>query len=314
MSRYLIKRLLSTIPVLVLVSILVFLFIHLIPGDPVRIIVGVRGTPEQIEKLTKQFHLDQPLAVQYLIWIKGVLRGDLGISIRSNVGVMNLIVSRLPVTVSLATFAMVFAILIALFAGVVAASKRNTAYDFGVMIFANLGVSIPPFLMGILLILIFALGLALLPSIGFSPFASSPVQYFRHMILPSLALGVSIAASITRVTRSHMIDVLGQEYIKTARAKGVRESSVVVKHALKNALIPVVTLSGMFYASTLGGTIIIEEIFALPGIGRLALQSIYNRDYPVVQGVVLFVAVINVIFNLVIDIVYKYLNPKIELQ
>jgi peptide/nickel transport system permease protein len=314
MGRYIFKRILSTIPVLFLVSILVFLFLHLIPGDPIRILVGVRGTPEQIEQLTKQFHLDKPLVVQYLIWVRNVLQGDLGTSIRSNMPVTKLIVSRMPITASLATFAMLFALVIAVSAGVIASSKRNTVYDFVVMVFANLGVSIPQFLMGILLILFFALTLSLLPSIGYTRFLDSPLGYFQHIVLPALALGVSIAASITRVTRSHMIEVLGKDYIKTARSKGVSEAKVIMKHALKNALLPVVTLAGMFYASTLGGTIIIEEIFALPGIGRLVLQSIFNRDYPVVQGVVLFVAVINVTFNLVIDILYRFLNPKIELK
>jgi peptide/nickel transport system permease protein len=314
MGRYIFKRILSTIPVLFLVSVLVFLFLHLIPGDPIRILVGVRGTPEQIAQLKQQFHLDKPLPVQYILWIRNALRGDLGISIRSNVPVTKLILSRMPVTASLATFSMLFALIISVSAGVVASAKRNTVFDFIVMVFANLGVSIPQFLMGILLILFFALTLSLLPSIGYTSFFESPVGYFRYITLPSLALGVSIAASLTRVTRSHMIEVLGKDYIKTARSKGVRESKVIMKHALKNALLPVVTLAGMFYASTLGGTIIIEEIFALPGIGRLALQSISNRDYPVVQGVVLYVAVINVSFNLVIDILYRFLNPKIELK
>ncbi|MBN1857621.1 ABC transporter permease [Candidatus Bipolaricaulota bacterium] len=314
MLRYVFKRIVSTIPVIFLISVLVFLFLHLIPGDPIRILVGVRGTPDQIAKLTAQFHLDKPLVVQYLIWIGDALKGDLGISIRSNLPVATLILSRVPVTVSLASLAILIAMVIAIFAGVAAAAKRNTVYDFGVMVLANIGVSIPQFLMGILLILLFALTFNLLPSIGYKKFSDSPLLYLRHMILPALALGVSIASSITRVTRSHMIDVLGQDYIRTARAKGVREARVVMRHALKNALVPVVTLSGMFYASTLGGTIIIEEIFALPGIGRLVLQSIFNRDYPVVQGVVLFVALINVTFNVIIDVLYSYLNPKIQLR
>lgn len=313
MIRYIGKRVLSTIPVLFLVSVLVFLFIHLIPGDPIRILVGVRGTPEQIRQLTIQFHLDKPLTVQYVLWMEDVLRGDLGTSIRSNMPVASLILQRLPVTASLATAAMLFAMVIALSGGVIASAKRNTVWDFLVMLSANIGVSVPQFLMGILLILFFAVNLAVLPSIGYRRLSESPIGFLQHLILPALALGLSIAGSITRVTRSQMIDVLGQDYIRTARAKGVRESKVVVKHALKNALLPVVTLGGMFYASTLGGTIIVEEIFALPGIGRLALQSIFNRDYPVLQGVVLFVAVINVVFNLVIDILYRYLNPKIEL-
>jgi peptide/nickel transport system permease protein len=313
MIRYIGKRALSTIPVLFLVSVLVFLFIHLIPGDPIRILVGVRGTPEQIKQLTVEFHLDKPLTVQYVLWMGDVLRGDLGTSIRSNMPVARLILQRLPVTASLATAAMLFAMVIALSGGVIASAKRNTVWDFLVMLSANIGVSVPQFLMGILLILLFAVTLAVFPSIGYRRLSESPIGFIQHLILPALALGLSIAGSITRVTRSQMIDVLGQDYIRTARAKGVRESGVIVKHALKNALLPVVTLGGMFYASTLGGTIIVEEIFALPGIGRLALQSIFNRDYPVLQGVVLFVAVINVVFNLVIDILYRYLNPKIEL-
>ncbi len=314
MTKYIIKRILYIIPVLFIVSVIVFSFLHMIPGDPIRIMLGVYATPEQIEILTKQLNLDKPLIVQYMIWLKNILKGDFGNSIRLGIPVTKLIISRLPTTISLATYAMIIAMIIAIFAGVIAAAKRNTFFDLSIMAFALFGISIPAFLMGVLLILLFALTLNLFPSIGYKSFFESPIIFLRYMTLPALALAVAIAGSITRVTRTQMIEILGQDYIKTAQAKGVKEISVILKHALKNSLVPIITLSGMFYATTLGGTIIIEEIFALPGIGRLVFQAIFSRDYPVVQGVVLFIATINVTFNLIIDILYRYLNPKIQLK
>lgn len=312
--KYLIKRILYSIPILFFVSLIVFMFIHMIPGDPIRILLGIRATPEQIEHLTQELNLNKPLITQYSIWISDVLKGNLGTSIRSDLPVLELIVSRLPITLSLTTYAMIISIILSIAMGVVAGVKRNTGFDFAVMGIAVIGISIPQFLMGILLILLFSITIGIFPSIGYIGIAESFIGFLKHMTLPALALAIAMTGSITRLTRSQMIEVMGQDYIKTARAKGVKEIRVVLKHALKNSLIPVVTLAGMWFASTLGGTVIIEEIFAIPGVGRLVIQSIFNRDYPVVQGVVLFIAFINIIANLVIDLTYNYLNPRIQLK
>lgn len=312
--KYLIKRILYSIPVIILVSIMVFMFIHMIPGDPIRILLGVRATPEKVEFLTNKLNLDKPIIVQYFIWIKNLINGDFGTSIRTEQPVLEMIVDRIPVTFSLTTYAILIAMITSIAAGVIAGANRNSIYDFSVISFAVLGISIPQFLMGILLILLFALTLGIFPTIGYISIFESPIGFLRHMTLPAFALAITMSGSITRLTRSQMIEVLGQDYIKAARAKGVKEISVIFKHALKNALIPVVTLAGMWYASTLGGTILIEEIFAIPGLGRLIIQSIFNRDYPVVQGVVLFIAIINIFANLVIDLTYNYFNPKIQLK
>jgi len=286
----------------------------MIPGDPIKILLGVRATAERVEFLTEKLNLDKPIIVQYFIWVKNLFRGDFGDSIRTEQPVLKMIIDRIPVTFSLTTYAMLIALIMSLTAGVIAGANRNSIYDFTVISFAVLGISIPQFLMGILLILFFALTLGLFPTIGYIGIFESPIGFLRHMTLPAFALAITMAGAITRLTRSQMIEVLGQDYIKTARAKGVREINVIIKHSLKNALIPVVTLAGMFYASTLGGTVLIEQIFAIPGLGKLVIESIFNRDYPVVQGVVLFIATINVFANLFIDLTYNYFNPRILLK
>lgn len=312
MVKYVIKRILYIVPVLLLVSIIVFSLMHIIPGDPITIMLGIRAQPETVEALRSQLNLDKPIVVQYLLWIKDVLRGDLGVSIRNKIPVLELIIQRLPVTLSLAIISLSISVIISFALGILAATRRNTLSDFGAMTFAVIGVSIPQFWMGIMLILLFSLVLGIFPSMGYVSFIEEPIECIRHLILPSLALVFSLAGYTTRMTRSQMLEVLSDDYIRTARAKGLREAVVTYKHALRNALIPIVTVIGIQFAYLLGGTVLIEHIFALPGIGRLVLQSIYNRDYPVVQGVVLVVAVVFVIMNLIVDLMYRFLNPKVR--
>jgi len=312
MLKYLLKRILYIIPVMIMVSIIAFSLLHMIPGDPIMIMLGVRAQPETVEALREQLYLDEPIIVQYFLWLKGVLQGDLGESIRNKIPVLELVVQRLPVTLSLAIISLSISVVVSIGMGILAAVKRNTPWDFGAMTFAVLGVSIPQFWMGIMVILLFSLVLGWLPSVGYVSFIKEPIESIRHLILPSMALGFSLAGYITRMTRSQMLEVLGEDYIRTARAKGLREAVITYKHALKNAMIPIVTVIGLNFAYLLGGTVLIEHIFALPGIGRLVLQSIYNRDYPVVQGVILIVAVVFIIINLIVDLIYRFLNPKIR--
>ncbi len=314
MASYIIKRILYAIPVLILVTVIVFSLIHLIPGDPIRIMLGINAKPEQVDALKKELNLDKPVVVQYFLWLKNVATGNFGFSIRSKEPVFKLIMQRLPNTLVLAISALVFSVFFSIILGVIAAYKRNTPLDYGAMIIAVLGVSIPSFWMGIMLILVFAMTFRVLPSMGAVSFLKDPVQSIKHLILPALSLGVVLMGYLTRVTRSQMLDVLNQDYIRTARSKGLKENSVIFIHALKNAMIPVVTVIGIQFAFLMGGDVLIEQIFAWPGIGRLALSSIFNRDYPVVQGVVLVSAVIFVFVNLIVDILYRFLNPKVKLK
>jgi len=286
----------------------------MIPGDPIKIMLGIRAKPEQIEELRKQLNLDKPIVIQYILWLKNILRGDFGLSIRSKEPVLELILKKLPATIILSTAALFFSSILSIFLGIIAGYKRNSKFDISVMVFAALCVSIPEFWLGIMLILFFASYLSLLPSMGYESFLINPIMSIKHLILPALSAGFVLTGHTTRMTRSQMIDVLNQDYIKTARAKGLKEQVVILRHALKNALIPVVTVIGMQFGYLLGGTVIVEQIFAWPGIGRLVLQSISNRDYPVVQGVVLITAFLFVLINLLVDIFYRFLDPKIRLE
>jgi peptide/nickel transport system permease protein len=313
--RYIIKRILLSIPVLLLITILVFSVIHLVPGDPITVMIGSHDVPaETINLIKAQYNLDKPIAVQYFLWIKGVLKGDLGISIVQKEPVIDLIKEKLPVTFALAITSIIIAVIIAVVLGVIAAYKRNTVFDFGSMSVALLGISIPPFWLGIMLILLFALILGLLPSVGYVPLFEDPVGFLRHIILPAGAVGFINAGYLTRVTRNQMLEVLNQDYIRTARSKGIKEVLVLYNHAFRNALITLITAIGIRFAYLMGGTVINEQIFAIPGIGRLALNAIINKDYPVVQGVVLVSAVIFVLINLIVDILYTLLDPRIRLK
>jgi peptide/nickel transport system permease protein len=314
MSKYILRRLVQMVPVLLLVSLVVFSLLHLTPGDPATTMLGQEATPEAVAALRERLGLDQPLPVQYVRWLASVLRGDLGRSIRTNQPVTEAILERLPVTVQLSAMSILIALMIAIPVGIISALRRNTALDSGATTLALLGVALPNFLLAILLIYLFSIQLRWLPPIGYVPLWEDPGENLRRMIMPALTLGTALAAIIMRLTRSSLLEVLEQDYVRTARAKGLTESRMVRVHALKNSLIPVVTIVGLQIGGLLGGTVITETIFALPGIGRLIVDSIFRRDFPLVQGAVLFVAVAFLVTNLLVDLLYAFLDPRIRYQ
>lgn len=314
MVRYIARRLVALVPVLLGISVIVFLLVHLVPGDVVAILLGPTTSPQARDALRKLFGLDDPLYVQYARWLGGVLRGDLGTSLRTGQPVLGSILDRFAVTLELTGLAMVIALLIGIPAGLIGALKQYSKLDYAVTIFALAGLSIPSFLLATLFILIFALALRLLPPSGYVPFRENPIENLKLMLMPSLALGLGAASYVTRMTRSSVLETLRQDYIRTAYAKGLHAPAVVVGHALKNALIPIVTVIGIQLGYLLGGAVIVEAIFAVPGVGRLALDGINMRDYPVVQGTVLFITAVFVFINLLVDILYAYLDPRIHYE
>jgi peptide/nickel transport system permease protein len=311
MLRFIGGRLLGTVPVLLILSLGVFLMLHLTPGDPVQIMLGQDADPQSIAALRSELGLDQPLPVQYARWVGNVVRGDLGRSIRTHQPVMEAIVSRLPVTIELSLVSLIISLAIGLPAGVLAASRRNTSVDLASTGLALAGVSLPSFFLGILLILVFALWLRWVPPSGYTPFVQDPAMNLKQMFMPAVALGAALAGIVARLMRSSLLEVLDTDYMRTARAKGLPQQAVLLGHGLKNALLPVVTVVGLQVGALLGGAILIETIFALPGIGRLAVDSIFARDFPIVQGVVLFLALVRVLSNLIADLLYGQLDPRI---
>jgi peptide/nickel transport system permease protein len=313
MTQYILRRLIQSLFIIWGCATLVFFMLRMIPGDPVIQMLGPEYTPEAAAALRAKLGLDEPLLVQYLRWMGNILHGDLGGSIASGETVADAIKSGLPKTLSLATVSFVIATAIAVPAGVIAALRRNGPFDYIASIVAFIGVSMPSFWFGIILILVFAVQLRWLPAIGYSEIAEDGVwAWFQRLILPRLAIGAGYAAILMRFVRAGLLDVLGSDYIRTARAKGMREGSVVVRHALRNALIPVVTVVGIQLALLLSGTVVIETVFSIRGLGRILVGAIFDRDYPIVQGVILLIAVIFVLANLVVDIVYTLLDPRIH--
>ena len=300
------RRLLATVPLLLAVSMVVFSFIHLLPGDPAVLFLGEEATPENLARFRAKLGFDRPLVVQYGEWLGHALQGDLGRSIRTNQPVTQAIVERLPVTLRLIGLSMLVSLCIAVPLGVISAVKRNSGIDLASTFFALFGFSTPNFWLGLILIYVFALVLRWLPPSGFDG--------IRSLILPAVTLGTALAALVTRQLRSGMLEVLRQDYVRTAQAKGLADRLVIGKHALKNALISVVTVIGLQIGALLGNTIITESLFALPGVGRLMIDSVFSRDFFVVQGVILFLAVGYVVANLVVDITYSYLDPRIRVQ
>lgn len=300
------------IPVIVMVALLTFLLIRLIPGDPAGQMLGLDATMQEIEEVRQEMGLDQPLYKQFLIWAGNVIKGDLGHSIFLNQPVSTAIVEHLECTISLALLALTYSVLVAIPIGVIAAVKQNAWQDKLVMSFALFGVSAPSFWLGLMAIFIFAVYLGWFPSQGYEMLADGFRQWLWFIILPALSLGIQTAALIARMTRSSMLEVLRQDYIRTARAKGLKENRVIFKHALKNGLIPVLTVVGMTLGQLLGGAVITETVFSLPGIGQLVITAIKNRDYPMVQGVIMFIAVIYVCANLLVDILYGWFDPRIK--
>jgi ABC-type dipeptide/oligopeptide/nickel transport system permease component len=302
---YFAQRIAATIPVLLGVSVLVFAMLQLVPGDPVQLMLGeFQTTPEQIARLRSQLHLDDPLPVQFGRFVWGAVRGDLGTSIRTRRPVTAEIADNLPSTLQLAVAGLLVAGALGLTLGVVAAVNQHSWLEVGSMLVALLGVSVPSFWLGLLLLFGLSLRLRLLPATGGGDLA--------HLVLPALTLGLGAAAILARLTRSSMLEVLNQEYVTTARAKGLSEWVVIVRHALKNGLIPVVTLFGLQFGQLLAGTFVVETVFARPGLGRLVIDGILNKDFPMVQGVVLVVAVSYVVVNLGVDLVYAVLDPRIR--
>ncbi len=305
MNSYLLRRLWQSVLVLFGVSVVVFLILHL-TGDPAALLLPPDATAEDVARFRKSMGFDDPVAVQYVRFLKGALRGDFGESLRHGEPAMGLVVERMPATFELAGAGLLLALCLAIPAGIISAVKRNTLVDYVSTVVALLGQAMPTFWLGIMLILVFSVRLNWLPSSGRGD--------LQHLILPAITLGLFTTARITRLTRSGMLEVLGQDYIRTARAKGVSEPPVVWKHALKNASIPIVTIVGIELGTVLGGSVITETIFAWPGVGRLSVQAIFNRDYPVVQAAVFLLASTFVIVNLLVDVVYTYLDPRIRLR
>lgn len=300
------------VPTVVLVGILTFLLIRLIPGDPAAHMLGLEATPREIDALRREMGLDQPIYKQFLIWGGNVLKGDLGRSIFLSQPVSEAILEHLECTISLALLALAYSVVVAVPIGVVAAVKQNEWQDKLVMTFALFGVSAPSFWLGLVSIFIFAVYLGWFPSQGYEMIEDGLGPWLWFITLPALSLGVQSAALIARMTRSSMLEVLRQDYIRTARAKGLMEKMVIFKHALKNGLIPVLTVVGMTLGTLLGGAVITETVFSLPGIGQLVITAIKNRDYPMVQGVIMFIAVVYVSANLLVDILYGFLDPRIK--
>ncbi len=312
MLKFLPRRLLQLVPTLFLVSVIIFLLQQLLPGDPALVMAGEEKDPVVIEQIRKQYRLDQPLPVQYFHWARGVLSGDLGESMRIKKPVSELILEKLPVTLQLAGMAMCFALLIGIPAGILSAVKKGSGWDVGANLFALWGLSTPNFWLGIMLIFLFSVKLGWLPASGFvSPFEDLR-QSLATTVMPAFVLGNAIAAVLMRHMRSAMLQAMGADYVRTARAKGLLEKAVIMKHALRNALTPVITLGALELGTLLSGAVLTEQVFSIPGFGKLIVDAVFNRDYQVVQGVVLVTATVYITLNLLADIAYVLVNPRLR--
>ncbi|MGA0295399.1 MAG: ABC transporter permease [bacterium] len=312
MFFFIIKRIAATIPVMAVVALFVFLMLRLSPGDPAAVIAGDSASPEDIAKIRTQLGLDQPIIVQFSTWVWSLMQGNLGISIFSNLPVAKLIAQRLEPTLMLSLTTLIFAVVVAVPMGVIAAWKAGTWVDRLIMIFAVFGFSVPVFVLGYMMIFSFSMELGILPVQGYkSPFDDF-WQFVRHITLPTITLSVIYIALIARITRASMLEVLEEDYIRTARAKGQTESRVLLSHALKNASIPIVTIIGIGIALLIGGVVVTESVYNIPGLGRLVVDAILKRDYPIIQGLILMFSFVYIIINLVIDIVYTILDPRIR--
>jgi peptide/nickel transport system permease protein len=311
-AEFLIRRLLISSLVLTLVSVLVFAALRLLPGDPARVMAGTEADDAGLAAVREKYGLDDPIPVQYGRWVALAARGDLGESIRTRLPVAAVIVQKLPITVELALLSLLFALAVALPMGVLSAARKNSAWDWLANAVSLSGVSIPNFWLGILLILLFSVYLRWLPASGFIPFGQDPLRNLTHMLMPVVALGTRQAAVLMRQTRNAVIEALASDYVRTARAKGLASRSVLLRHALRNSLIPVVTMLGLQAGALIGGAVVTELIFVIPGFGRLILEAVFNRDYPMVQGVILLTASGYVLINLLVDVSYSLVNPRIR--
>jgi len=305
---YIIKRLIGAVPVILGVIAVVFILTTIVPGDPARLMMGQRGDPETIALIRKELGLDKPLWYQFIDFFRRALTFDLGKSYRNNMLVTRAIMERIPVTAKLAVFSMGIAVILGITFGIISAVKQYSLLDYGSMLVAMLGISAPSFWVGLLLILLFCVKLGWIPGTGTG---NGELIYY---VLPSITLGVRPAALIARLTRSSMLEIIRQDYIRTARAKGLSERVVVLKHALRNAMIPVITIVGIQTAYFLSGAIVIEKLFSLPGIGRLSVEALINRDFPIIRGVILFMALLFVTINLLVDLSYPLFDPRIKYE
>lgn len=312
MKEYIVRRIVFALLVMWAVATLVFFMMRAIPGDPVQAFVGFEGDPEAVAHIKRTLGLDQPLPVQYVKWLAALARGDLGFSIWNRQPVTSQLKEALPRTISIALLSFLIAVGIALPAGVVSAVWRYSPADHALSVVAFLGLAMPDFWVGIVLIIAFAVQLHWLPAFGYEPISTGMWPWLSHLILPAIATGTSFSAILARMTRSALLEVMREDYVRTARAKGLAEGAVVLRHALRNSLIPVLTVMGIAFALLLAGAVIAENVFAIRGVGRLLIEAILNRDFPIVQGTILVIALIFVFMNLVVDILYALVNPKIR--
>ncbi|GEC90394.1 ABC transporter permease [Brevibacillus brevis] len=312
MGGYLLKRVVSLLPVLLVVAVVDFIIIHLTPGDPASVILGAQATEEELAKLREQLGLNLPIYIRFFEWIGGLLQGDLGWSIFMDKPVTEAIWEHLGPTLSLTIMAEIIAILFAIPLGVMAANRRGTWMDQSFMTFALLGISLPSFWIGLNLILLFAVQLNWLPAAGYQPISKGLLNHFKYLIMPAISLGIMQGALIARMTRSSMLEVLNENYIRTAEAKGLKLWIVTYKHALRNAFIPILTVIGLSFATLIGGAVVTETVFNIPGIGKLIVNSVLRRDYEVIQGTVLMIAAAYVLINLIVDLLYAYIDPRVR--
>ena len=312
MTGTIVRRLLSMLPVMGIVAICVFLLLHLAPGDPAAIIAGENATPENIARINAQLGLDQPVWKQFLVWVGALLQGDLGSSMFWGDPVTSLIGQRAEPTISLAICTLLVAVFLAIAMGVLAAFKAGSWIDRLVMGFAVLGFSVPVFVVGYVLIFVFAINLKWLPVQGYTPIAEGVLPWLRNLVLPSVALGMAYVALIARITRTTMLDVLAEDYMRTAKAKGVATRQMLFRHALKNAAVPIATIIGNGVALLIGGVVITETVFNIPGVGRLVVDAIARRDYPIIQGVIMVFSGVYVLVNLLVDLSYTFFDPRVR--
>ena len=306
------RRILVAIPTLILVSLIVFSLQKILPGDPILTLAGEERDPAVLEFLRQKYRLDDPIPLQYIAWLGQVAQGDFGISLRTDLPVHTLILQKLPVTIQLAIMAMIFALLIGIPTGILSAVRKGTVTDYAANVVALSGLSIPNFWLGIIMILVVSVQWRLLPASGYVPFSEDPLLSLKTMLMPAFVLSTPIAAYLMRHTRSAMLGVLRTDYIRTAKAKGLRAPKVVLKHALRNALMPIVTLTTLLFGELLAGAVLTEQVFTIPGFGKLIVDAVFNRDYAVVQGVVLCTAIGFIVMNLLADILYILVNPRLR--
>jgi peptide/nickel transport system permease protein len=311
-GRYIIKRIASLIPIIFGISVLVFTILHMVPGDPATIMLGTNATPEAVEALRKSMGLDMPLFSQYTHWIAGLLQGNFGVSAHSGEEILPQIIKRFGITLQLSLMAAVFAWAIAIPLGIISAVRVHTKVDVLVRVVVLLGISVPNFALGTLMLLGLSLYFNWFPPIDVVSFWENPVEAFKVFILPAITMGIVLAAGVMRMTRSAFLETLDKDFIRTARAKGNNQWTVVVGHAFRNSAIPILTIAGMQVGVLLGGSVIVEQLFSIPGLGQYILEGIYKRDYPIVQGGVLFIALVFVLVNLLVDVIYTWIDPRIK--